>query len=268
METVRKRSHSGRPTCCHREDHITGSSLNQLLTGKQSHWKQFNIMSFQLDRYNSTFHDSPVKKNHKFDFEMSNSSVVVYFTRVEGITWKLRFAVFCRLLFYRLLDGILHYILLGSPLRLSPLPTAFLSSKLNSLEGLANQGKAEEEIILKLGSRHLKQNHSFSIESGSLNKLIRGEMKTLFYHKKTMQIYQWQYFWVIPQIWTAHWIFQTEGRQPIANGRNGWFGSTVDIEWFAQRRWPSLYSIRLISGWDMARPASAETKSPNSAFHL
>ena len=47
------------------EDHITGSSLNQLVTGKQSHWKQFNIMSFQLDRYNSTFHDSPVKKNRK-----------------------------------------------------------------------------------------------------------------------------------------------------------------------------------------------------------
>ena len=68
-------------------------------------------------------------------------------------------------------------------LRLSPLPTAFLSSKLNSLEGLANQGKAEEEIILKLGSRHLKQNHSFSIKSGSLNKLIWGEMKTLFDHK-------------------------------------------------------------------------------------
>ena len=47
------------------EDHITSTSLNQLVTGWQSHWKQFNIMSFQLDRYNSTLHDSLVKKNDK-----------------------------------------------------------------------------------------------------------------------------------------------------------------------------------------------------------
>ena len=43
-------------------------------------------------------------------------------------------------------------------------------------------------MILKLGSRHLKQNHSFSIKSENLNKLMWGEMKTLFDHKNNANI--------------------------------------------------------------------------------
>ena len=156
-------------------------------------------------------------------------------------------------------------------------PTAFFWSKLKSLKGLENQDKAEapqlwSPTILKLRSSYFKQNHSVSMKSGSFKKLILDKVKTLFNHKNNPNISMTIFLSDTANLF-AHWIFQIDQRQLMEHGRNGWFGSTtVDVEWFAQRRCPRAYialdDSLLIFGWDIWQVMWAETKSPNSAFHL